>query len=198
MSTPATPGLKTGSHGIEHQLDAAINGLQTAVPSGITNITLSGVSLTIAALITEAQTVEKPWTDVRAAHAVIRAAMATRPGDIQMARGFLANLKAGLVSVLGADSQELLKFGLTPRSPRKPLTSAQKVVRAAKAKLTREARHTMGSRQKAGLRNTETPVVTIGPDGTLIAPPASSVPVTPVATVTPVTVSPVTPAKSSP
>ena len=44
-----------------------------------------------------------------------------------------------------------MKFGFSPKKRSTPLTSEQKVLRAAKAKETREKNHTMGRRQKAAL-----------------------------------------------
>ncbi len=175
----STPKSQKPPSGIELELDNAIGGLQSGALGNVSSITLAGIAYTVPALIQKAQTIEQPWTTVRSARDVIRAAMATRPMDLQTARAFLSNLKAAISSAVGTDSQTLRKFGWTPRTPRKKMTSQQGVIRAAKASLTRSMRHTQGSRQKAAVKNTSTPVVTIAPDGTLIAPPATSVSVTP-------------------
>lgn len=52
---------------------------------------------------------------------------------------------------LGESSGELLKFGFKPKGKRPPLTLEQKAAKAEKARRTREARHTMGPRQKAAI-----------------------------------------------
>ena len=45
----------------------------------------------------------------------------------------------------------LAGLGLAPRKPRTPLTAEQLAARVAKAKATREARGTKGSKQKAAI-----------------------------------------------
>jgi hypothetical protein len=54
----------------------------------------------------------------------------------------------------------LADFGLTPRKARKALTPAELVRKAEKAKATREARHTMGKRQKLAIHGSA-PVVAV-------------------------------------
>jgi hypothetical protein len=80
-----------------------------------------------------------------------------------------------------ADSADTLgKYGLKPRKPRVVSTDA-KVAAAAKAKATRAARHTMGSKQKAQIKGTvEVPVTSLpasSQPGTPAASPAANPPV---------------------
>jgi len=67
---------------------------------------------------------------------------------------------------VGADNQLLAQWGFVVSKPRKPLTSEEKVLRAAKAKLTRQKRGTLGKRQKAAIKQTTTPDVLVSADGT--------------------------------
>jgi len=53
---------------------------------------------------------------------------------------------------LGRGNPQLAQFGITTSNGSKPLTSTQKVVRAAKALKTRALRHTMGKVQKAAVQ----------------------------------------------
>jgi hypothetical protein len=48
----------------------------------------------------------------------------------------------------------LADFGLAPPKARRALTSAERVVKAARAKATREARHTLGKRQRLAIHGT--------------------------------------------
>jgi hypothetical protein len=164
--------------GLELRLDKAIDGLKNALPAGFASLTMRGASRAIVDLIQTAENLDKPWKDVRAARSLIAAIIQKRPMDEATALAFLTDLEAGVAAAFGVDSQVLVQFGFTPRKKRAPLSPEKLVVRAAKAKLTRAKRHTLGSRQKEALRAAETPAVTIGPDGTLIAPPATSVPAT--------------------
>ncbi|HZU99958.1 MAG TPA: hypothetical protein VFF73_24805 [Planctomycetota bacterium] len=159
------------SHGTERKLDLAVQGLQTAIPAGVTALSVGTVTYQIADLLTKAQGILKPWKDARAAHALLRAVSQSRAQDTTVARAFLADLKAALVVLLGRESQDLTKFGFKPQKTRRPLTSAEKVQRAAKANQTRQKRNTMGSRQKANLRSTGTPYVSIDPTGKIEATP---------------------------
>ncbi|HZU95334.1 MAG TPA: hypothetical protein VFF73_01400 [Planctomycetota bacterium] len=174
MTTPSGMGPEQVVKGIELRLDTLIAGLQAASAKGFTSLTVLGNPTPITGLLSSAQAAVKPWKDCRAARAVIHAAVQSRPQDVQAARQLLNNVKAALVNLYGDTSQELTTFGYKPKTTPAKLTSAQKVTANAKRELTREARHVMGSRQKASIQVTGTPVVTIGPDGTLIAPPAST------------------------
>src|SRR5580704_9796265 len=142
---------KSVPKGVELRADTAIQGLQTAMPSKVTDVTVGAVDYKVPDLTTYAQSLVQPWKDARAAHAVLRQFAQDKPAAYQKLIAFLADLKIGMSSVLGRSSEELTKFGFKPQQNRKPLTSAQKAVRAAKAKLTRAQRHTLGTKQKAAL-----------------------------------------------
>jgi hypothetical protein len=170
------PGIdkKAVVRGVELRVDKAIEGLQTAVPAGVTSLPIRGVMVSIADLVLRGQSADKPYKDMRGHRAGIAALMQTRPKDKETALEFLSDLQAGLVAVLGGDSQTLVQFGFSPRKKRTKLSPEKNVIRAAKARLTREKRHTLGSRQKEALGSAETPPVTIAPDGTVVAPPATT------------------------
>ncbi len=159
--------------GVEQRVDKAIEGLQGAVPAGVTSLPIRGAMVSIADLVLRGQSADKPYKDMRASRAVIAGLLQTRPKDKETALEFLTDLEAGLVAVLGVDSQVLVQFGFSPRKKRQKLSPEKNVLRAAKARLTRQKRHTLGSRQKEALGTTETPPVTIAPDGTVVATPAT-------------------------
>ena len=60
-------------------------------------------------------------------------------------------LRAYIVSTFGESSTVLADFGMAPRKSRKKLTIEEKVVVVDKARATRAARHTMGTRQKQSI-----------------------------------------------
>src|SRR5581483_4572632 len=171
MGTPDGMDDHSVAHGTELRLDALITGLSSAASAGITSLMVGGTSMTVAEVLAKAQAKVKPWKDGRAAHAIVRAVAQSRPQDETDARTFLSDVKIGLTAALGKTNQKLTDFGFKPASKRQALTTEQKVLRAAKAKLTRQKRHTMGSRQKADLKETGTPSVNIGPDGMAITAP---------------------------
>lgn len=174
MSAPSGMNENSMIRGVELRLDALILGLNSSVPASVTSLVVGGVTMPIAEVLKKAHEAEKPWKDARAAHATIRAVAQSRPKDEEVAVGFLNDVKVGLVAALGRESQKLTDFGFKPQKRREALTSEEKILRAAKAKLTREKRHTMGSRQKAEIKATETPTIRIGPDGVKIDPPSTN------------------------
>lgn len=105
--------------GTELRLDTVIAGLASALPASTTSLMIGRSSMAVADVVKLATALEKPWKDVRAAHAVIRGAMAHRLQDQDAARTFLAELQAALIGVFGRDSQELVKFGFVPHRPRR-------------------------------------------------------------------------------
>jgi hypothetical protein len=87
-----------------------------------------------------------------------------------------------VLNAYGSGSTVLADFGFTAAA-RKPLTPEQKVARAAKAKATREARHTMGPVQKkkvtgatAAAAAAPVPAASTGPAQVANAPAASPAP----------------------
>jgi hypothetical protein len=176
MSDSNSINPKTVPHGIELRADAVIQGLQTALPPSVTQLVVGSVTYAVPDLIKYVQTVEQPWKDARAAHAVLRQIMQSRPKVYQELLDLLANIKASLQGLLGHDSEALTRFGFKPNKRRKPLTVEQKALRAAKAKLTRQKRGTLGKRQKAAIKTTTTPSITISSSGTTVLPGASSTP----------------------
>ncbi len=146
--------------GVELRADTLILGLQ-ASPPNVPQLVVDGVSYTIADFIKKVQDLEQPFKDARAAHGVLRQFTLDKSTVGKTLVTFLANAKIGLASVLGRDSDKLTAYGFKPFKAAKPLTSEQKTLRAAKARLTRAARHTMGKKQKAALKATDTPVVNI-------------------------------------
>jgi hypothetical protein len=101
---------------------------------------------------------------------------------------FVAAVRQGLLLFLAGQTDVLADFGLTARA--KPaFTPEELLARAAKAKATRAARHTLGPKQKAAIKGAVTPTA-----------PATTVPAAAPAVSSPATtpVHPVAPAGSGP
>jgi len=77
--------------------------------------------------------------------------------QVQNARGadhaLYTTLKEALIAYFGKGDPMLSQFGIKPRGKARQLTPAEKVLRAAKVRATRAARHTMGARQKAAVKS---------------------------------------------
>ncbi len=178
MTTPK--GLDDNSvvTGLELRLDTAIQGLQTAMPAGVTTIPIAGANLTIPDTIKLAQTRVLPWKSKRGANETLHQLRLDYPRDYQAALEFLADLKAGLVPILGRTSASLTSFGFKPQKKRKEPSLAKKVISHAKGLNTRAARHTVGSKQKAEIHGAEPSSVVVTPDGAVkpVAPAAPQAP----------------------
>jgi hypothetical protein len=71
----------------------------------------------------------------------------------------ISDVRQALYVAFGNSIDTLADFGLTQKKTRVPRTPAQKAASTAKAKATRAARHTMGSKQKAQIKGTVTGTV---------------------------------------
>jgi hypothetical protein len=87
---------------------------------------------------------------------------------------FVVSVKQAILVAFAGQNDVLADFGLKSR-PKRVLTTEQLAARAAKAKATREARHTMGPKQKAAIKGTVTPTA----PATTAPPAATPSPATP-------------------
>jgi hypothetical protein len=180
MTTPSGMDQKSVVRGLELRLDTLIQGLQTAVPAGVTSIPVNGTMTTIADLIAQAQGAAKPYETGRAAHAVIRQLALTRQSDRETALTLLANVKPSIVALVGRTNVELTKFGFTPANlSRKRTSSAKKLEAAAQGQLTKADRSELGSKQRAAIPSAAAPQIQVSPQGEVKvsgAPPVSPPP----------------------
>lgn len=103
-------------------------------------------------------------------------------------KAFVSGVKQGLLVAFAGQLDTLADFGLTARA-KHVATPEENIARAAKAKATRAARHTMGSKQKAAIKGAVTPTAPAteapsAPTPTPVTPvpvPPTSQPVQPVA-----------------
>ena len=96
---------------------------------------------------------------------------------------YVSGVKQGLLVAFAGQMDTLADFGLTARA-KHVATPEEKIASAAKAKATRAARHTMGSKQKAAIKGTVTstaPTTAASPAPTPSPTPPAAPPTTPVA-----------------
>jgi hypothetical protein len=96
-------------------------------------------------------------------------------------KAFVAGLQQAVRVAFGGSIDMLADFGLKPHKTRAPRTPAQKAAATAKAKATRAARHTMGSKQKAKVKGTA-PQAAPAPAPSPTAAPGAPKPAEPTAT----------------
>ena len=130
---------------------------------GGATIKASDVITALQARITAANTTQSTRATWQAA---VKANATTRTST----QTLVSNAVQALKVMFAGSIETLADFGLKPRKVRTAPTPEAKVAAAAKAKATREARHTMGSKQKKGVKGTM-------PAAVPTTPPAASPPV---------------------
>jgi hypothetical protein len=135
---------------IEREFDQVVAGIASAIPVGST-VMVDGVAYTQPDLLAKAELFRGVFKNLR----VTRATEAQQQAEADSARPdaqrFLQELRAAVTGFLGSTSPKLGEFGYAQPKKRADLTAEQKALRAERARRTRQARHTMGSRQKAAI-----------------------------------------------
>jgi hypothetical protein len=130
------------------------------LPSTLTSLSILGKTYTMADLATQLQVYKSKFDASGQAHAAAK----TADDDVQKiaaeANEFVSEAKAALKAALGRKSSALETVGVKPDKTPAPLPLEKEVERAAKAKATRAARHTMGKKQKAAIHGQVPPVPT--------------------------------------
>jgi hypothetical protein len=144
-----------------------------------TQVSLVGSSFTPDQVTSQLQSIVNLRTDVDTAKATAKAKIAAETAQMPALRTFMSAYVSFVKAAYGTSPDALADFGLSPKS-RAQLTAEANVAAAAKRKATRAARHTMGSKQKLGVKGdvtgiTVTPITATQP--TVAAP--STVPSSP-------------------
>jgi hypothetical protein len=147
-----------------------IAGTNKHFPNPNDSLVFGGATQTVAAMLAMLQAIIALRAVVEAAKAALATAVAAETGQLPPLIVSFKAYKKFLLARFGDTPDVLADFGLAPRKARTPLTAEQKAAAAAKAKATREARHTMSSKKKKGIKGNVT--------ATLVVTPASPPPVT--------------------
>jgi hypothetical protein len=181
MTTTNISKNRVNKTGADQQAIAGIKlDLQTmsSIPMGASTYTPASLAAAIQARIDAASavaTTKATWLNAVKTYDAI---------DVQVTV-LMRELRNLVIAAFGPTSPKLADFGFKP-TVRTPLTPAQKVTRAAKAKATRAARGTMGKKQKALITGetaakatASAPAPTTTPAPTPAPAPAAPAPVTP-------------------
>jgi hypothetical protein len=126
--------------------------------AGATPIALLGSSFTPSQITSQLQTVVTLRADVDASRASTNAKIANEATQMPALRAFMSAFESFIMGAFGSSPDVLADFG-TARKARAPITVEAKAAAAAKRASTRAARHTMGSKQKKGIKGDVTGVV---------------------------------------
>jgi hypothetical protein len=136
---------------LRHLLDLA-NGLASKPPGGQTSLVIQGVSITIADLVTEVQGYAAAYQAVEDADLEHQKALAARAAIEAKVRRRRDSVRAAITGALGKMNPGLATYGITPDKEHRPLTVEEEILKVARAKATRAARHTMGKKQKEAIK----------------------------------------------
>jgi hypothetical protein len=145
------------------QVVAAVQQLITATAKHLgsgTQVTLLGSSFTPEQVTSELNTLVTLRTNANAARSSLRAAVAAETAQMPGLRSFVAAYESYVRAAFGSSIDVLDDFGLAPKT-RTPLTAEETLAAVAKRASTRAARHTMGPKQKKGIKGDVTGVTVV-------------------------------------
>ncbi len=134
-------------------------------------IMVGGKSMTVGDLLSQLAEIQKLYGGVRDLHAQLHALLAEQKRRHKQVTAWLQVLRQAIVTNFVGDSHEIESYGFKLKKKPAPLTSAQLVAKATKQRETRRLLKTMGKRQKALIKATGTPSITIAyPEGWTVPP----------------------------
>jgi hypothetical protein len=141
----------------------------------VTQVTMSGGSYTPAEITSTLQSLVDLDAAVDAARIMTAVKVAAEAAQIPAASALLSALRTYVRAIYGASPDVLADFGLAPKKQAQVSPETQ-VIAAAKRKATRAARHTMGPKQKKGVKGTVTGPITIPTDASPVVTTAPASP----------------------
>jgi hypothetical protein len=164
IQSQAGSGVKAATpKGLEAELSLLIKGVSASIPDG-SSLMVAGQSWTKAALAAELQKGLDQYQNVKDQVQALKENRQARSTALPATRKLAKALRHALIGNFGQGSPMLEQFGIKT-AVRNPLTAEQLSLRAARARATRAARHTLGPRQKQAIRGVvaTTPSVTSAP-----------------------------------
>jgi hypothetical protein len=156
---------------------ALIDGFTKHAATIPASLLIAGSLVPTATVITTLQTRIAARAATVLGKAAYQALVKTDQGERASSKGLVSGARQAILLMFAGQIAALADFALKPRKVPAPLTPEQLLARAAKAKATRAARHTMGSVQKAQITGA-TPQGATAP----VTPPAPAPAVAPAAT----------------
>ena len=143
-----------------------------------THVEFTGGPFTPAQITSKLQSIVTLRADVDAAKATARAKLAAERADMPSLDAFTGALVAYVKATFGGSPETLADFGIVPKA-RAQLTVEQKAAAAAKRQATRNARMTMGTKQRKDVKGdvvgiTVTPITAAAPVAKAPAQPATT------------------------
>ena len=155
-----TPEKEVVVRGAELAFDMLHEGFETVIPTTAT-VVVNGKTLTQPEVLKAIDAIRALLRDERAAKTAYLERRVARLEKDEEGRQLIRALQTAARYLLGPTNPKLATFGVAPRAEPRRLTGDELVLRAEKARRTREARHTLGPRQKALLRGKDVDSVVV-------------------------------------
>ncbi|HEX3772609.1 MAG TPA: hypothetical protein VHV30_17140 [Polyangiaceae bacterium] len=143
--------------------------------AGVSQVTLSGSSYTPAEITSTLQSLVDLDAAVDAARAMTAAKVAAEAALMPSVSALITAYRAYIRAIFGDTPDALADFGLAPKTLTQ-VSPETRVIAAAKGRATRAARHTMGPKQKKGIKGVVPDVIAIpttAPSPVVTTAPAS-------------------------
>ena len=158
---------------LDQYLDEIWKAVNAKMPAG-TKVALSGKTLTKQQLLDQIDAMRKPYADVKAAHDTLFRLLDIRDANEEAVLTFAKAYDSAIESAFGSTQDVADAYKLLERQAPRELSIEEKLAKKAKSNATRDARKTMGKRQKEGVKATGEFTVTVTPPGA--AQPIASAP----------------------
>jgi|SRR5579883_159754 len=134
----------------EQDLRNLLAGLAKSPPAS-GQMMIVGVMYALAAFIAKVQAYLVPFDTAKTAHHDLTTAVQARDAQAKEVQAFIEAAHQYLRTNFGSSNPVLEDYGMKPKKPRAQATGAENVVKAAKAKATRQKNGTLGKQQKKAL-----------------------------------------------
>ena len=169
------------------EVTQVIAGAKKRIPNVNQALPVGTSTMTVAAVLGQLQSIIDNRAAVVAAQATAKAKVAAEKAAMPALTVIFHAFVAFIRFTFGSDPEALADFGLAPHKVPAPMTAEQKAVAAAKRKATREARGTMGPKQKKNVKGNVTATLVVTPAASPTPAPAEApaLPAAPPATTQP-------------
>jgi hypothetical protein len=146
MPSTINPGAFT------QRLEDLATGLKQKPPAGSATLPVDGKTEQVSDLASEVEGYHGTWSAAETTADAHAKAVKARDKIAVTVRKRITALSKALKGALGATNPDLKDYGIKPDKVPEPLTTEKQAQKNAKNKATREARHTMGSKQKKAVK----------------------------------------------
>ena len=137
----------------------------------LSSLLIAGTTIPTTSIISTLQSRLAARANTAATLAAYHTALAAEEATIAQSKAIVSGTRQAIKVMFAGQLGELGDFGMKAPKPRTPLTPEEKVAVTAKAKATREARHTVGPKVKAKITG-----ATVAPVAAPAAPAPAAAP----------------------